>query len=270
MEEKEGQMNPKKIVAVLALLPVLVLAASYPAHPASADIIQRQLRIVSVQAFKFQGYQPLDVMVQITDEFEAPVSDANVDIALPSGEDIRLKGLGKGTYLGCDVAYFDGPAKGVVVAASANKKGWKGAGATTRANVGNLCGAGEPQMIVQSIQAAKLDGKRQPLTINVRIVDEMGQPVVGAKVLARATDFNTYRDGPLKDLGNGYYGSCAFGFFDTIGEGAISIHVRADLPGFRSGQSDARNSVGTLCNTPLPPPPPNDLNEVFTRALGAH
>lgn len=244
-------MNPKKIVAVLALLPILVLTAS---HAASAGSIPRHLRIVSLQAFKFQGYQPLDVAVQVADDFDTPVPDAEVRIALPNGSDIRLESMGKGTYIGCDVAYLDGPAKQVVVSASANKKGWRGDGITTRANVGNLCGAGEPQMFVQDIRVAKFDGKNQPLTIKLRLVDEMGRSVKGAKVLVRATDFNSYVEGPLQDDGDGYYSSCAFGYFDTTGEGAISVHVRADLPGFREAAIDSRNAVGTVCTSAVGTP----------------
>jgi hypothetical protein len=206
-------------------------------------------------------------MVQITDEDDTSVSDADVAIALPSGVDMPLKRMGKGTYIGCDIAYLDGPAKQVVVTASANKKGLKGASATTRANVGNLCGEGEPQMFVQGIKAAKLDGKGQPLTIQVRIIDEMGRPVAGAKVLARATDFNTYFDGPLTDEGNGYYMSCALGKFDTTGAGAIALHVRTERPGFREGAIDARNIVGNLCTSHLPSSSSAVGKDAFGRAL---
>jgi hypothetical protein len=262
-------MNPKKIVALLALLPLVMLTAP---HIASADITGRQLRIASLQAFKYQGYQPLDVLVQVTDEYGTLVSDANVVAGYdtPTGPQGKLlKSLGKGMYLGCDIDYLDGPAKMVVLTAAANKKGMKETSASARANVGNLCGAGEAQILVQQIQAAKPDGKGMPLSILVRIIDETGRPVLGAKVLARATDFHSYVDAPLIERGDGYYVSCAFAFFDTKGEGAISIHVRAESPGLRNGSGDTRNVVGSLCTNVFPPPPPNSANAGSGRALSS-
>src|SRR5690242_8955882 len=46
---KEGKMNPKKMVALIALLPVIMLAVP---NIASADINGRHLRIAVLKAFK--------------------------------------------------------------------------------------------------------------------------------------------------------------------------------------------------------------------------
>ena len=105
----------------------------------------------------------------------------------------------------------------------------------------------EPQLYVSEPKAAKPDGKKQPLDLSVELTDESGNPVVGAKVLARATDFETYVDAYLTDMGNGNYSTCAFGYFNGWGEGAVSVHVRAEKAGYTSGASDGSNTVGRLC-----------------------
>src|SRR4051812_35908643 len=128
-------MNPKKTLALIALL--LVVAAFNAPHSASADIF-RHLRIASLEAFKYQGYQPLDVTVQLTDEFGNPVSDADVIIAVNQDTStlVHLKSLGKGSYIGCDIDYLDGQS-GVVVTAAASKAGMTGVTAGIKSQPGN-------------------------------------------------------------------------------------------------------------------------------------
>lgn len=111
-------------------------------------------------------------------------------------------------------------------------------------------GHGEAQLYVSTPVAAKPDGKKQPLDLYVDVRDEAGRPVEGAKVLARATDFETYVDALLVDVGNGRYMVCAFGYFNGKGPGAVSIHVRATKPGYTPGESDGQNKVGRLCILP--------------------
>jgi hypothetical protein len=116
--------------------------------------------------------------------------------------------------------------------------------------MGQLCANCDLQLVVSVPKAAKPDGDKQPLDLSVQLTDENGNPVVGAKVIARATDFETFVDAPLTDLGNGRYAVCAFGTFNGVGAGAVRIHVRADKPGYRQGASDGSNSVGRLCPVP--------------------
>src|SRR5215203_5372154 len=71
----------------------------------------------------------------------------------------------------------------------------------------------EPQLHISKLEAAKPDGEKQPLDLMVLLTDESGNHLEGAKVMARATDFDTFVDAPLTDLGNGLYASCAFGYF---------------------------------------------------------
>jgi hypothetical protein len=110
-----------------------------------------------------------------------------------------------------------------------------------------LYGGVEPQLHVSTPKAAKPDGEKQPVDLSVKLTDESGNPITGAKVMARVTDFETFVDAPLTDMGNGQYGACAFGYFNGSGEGALRIHVRADKPGYTGGAGDGSNSVGRIC-----------------------
>jgi hypothetical protein len=112
------------------------------------------------------------------------------------------------------------------------------------------CAGGAPQLAVSAPKAAKPDGANQPLDLSIELTDGNGNPVLGAKVIARATDFGTFVDAPLTDLGQGRYAACAFGTFNGAGAGAVRIHVRAEKPGYTPGASDGSNSVGRLCPVP--------------------
>ena len=107
-----------------------------------------------------------------------------------------------------------------------------------------------PQLHVSEPVAAKPDGKKQPLDLFVDVTDEAGNPVKGAKVLARVTDYETFVDAPLTEVGNGRYMACAFGYFNGKGKGATAIHVRAEAAGYTPGESDGTNDVGKLCTLP--------------------
>jgi hypothetical protein len=120
---------------------------------------------------------------------------------------------------------------------------------TSGANTtGKPYGGNEPQLYVSGPKAAKPDGYKQPLDLSVELTDENGNPIVGAKVRARATDFETFVDAYLTDMGNGRYSACAFGYFNGSGEGAVRIHVRAEKAGYTSGAGDGSNYVGRQCS----------------------
>jgi hypothetical protein len=114
--------------------------------------------------------------------------------------------------------------------------------------ISNLYGGKELQLNVSKPKAAKPDGQKQPLDLSVELTGDGGNPIVGAKVLARATDFQTFVDAPLTDMGNGRYSACAFGYFNGSGEGALRIHIRADKPGYTSGAGDGSSYVGRICS----------------------
>jgi hypothetical protein len=276
-------MNPKKMVVLIALLPLVML--SMP-HSASADISGRLLRITYLKAFKYTGFGPLDVVAQVTDEYGTLVSDATLVITYDRAtrRDRVLKSSGKGLYVGCDIDGFLTFSNGMAVMATASRKGMEDASAKAQTVEGDLCGstsssaanvanvanvanianaAGKggadqamPRLVPQKINAAKPDGKT-PLDISLVVTDQSGKPVTGAKVLVRATDFNHHVDVTLVDRGNGIYSACAIGMFDTKGAGAIRIHVSAQRPGYQSSEADADNVVGALCSNVLPVPPPN-------------
>ena len=119
---------------------------------------------------------------------------------------------------------------------------------------GKLYAGGELQLYVSEPKAAKPDGEKQPLDLSVELIDESGNPIEGAKVLARATDFETHVDAYLTDMGNGLYAACAFGKFNGSGEGAVAIHVRAQKEGYTPGSNDGTNDVGRLCTRGGPKP----------------
>ena len=114
------------------------------------------------------------------------------------------------------------------------------------------CEGGEPQLYVSEPLAAKPDGDKQPLDLVIELTDDSDSPVVGAKVMARVTDFQTHVDAKLTDLGNGRYAACVFGYFNGSGSGALGIHVRAEKAGYMPGANDGTNFVGRLCTTPDP------------------
>jgi hypothetical protein len=273
-------MNPKKMVVLIALLPLVMLSVP---HSASADIAGRHLRFTYMKAFKYQGYGPLDVIAQVTDEYGTLVSDATVVIGygMPSNRDIMLRSSGKGVYVGCDVTSFTSPASGLVVLATASRKGMQDASAKAQTGSGDLCSplganvenvagianaegatsaggadGAAPRLVAQKINAAKLDGKG-PLDVSLVVTDQSGKPVTGAKVLVRATDFRNHVDATLVDRGNGIYSACALGAFDTEGAGAIKVHVNVQRPGYQSTDADAGNVVGSLCTNVFPAPAPN-------------
>src|SRR6266487_3509534 len=145
--------NPLVWLVALPLALALMGTRSAAADPVPSD---RALRFDSVQAYKYEGYQPLDVVARVVDNKGDAVDDADVLVILPDGSvSFVLKSIGKGYYLGCDIAYVQGPQ---VLAVVAKKKDWITAYINVKSQPGNRCGAGEPQLHVSEPVAAKPDG----------------------------------------------------------------------------------------------------------------
>jgi hypothetical protein len=235
-------MNGKLLLVCLALLPIALAIGG--SRPTQADMVSR-LKIEFAQAYKYSGNQPIDVLVRVVDDTGIAVNDADVATMLnAAGSNVKLKGMGKGTYIACDIASADGTA---VLNFVATRKGMLPARATAKTHPGNLCGGGQSTLVVSKPIAEKLDGKNQPIDIYVEVRDEAGKPVDGAKVLARASDGITYVDAPLDSIGGGRYLACNLGRFSGSGAGAVSIHIQAYASNFRPGQNDGKDTVGRIC-----------------------
>lgn len=242
-----GTSIGKRLLILAGLLP---LATQFNGGPgAGPDPIDTTLMFGQLAVYKYEGYQPYDVVARVVDGNGDPVSDASVSLVfaqLGKGS-IPLKSTGKGFYLGCDLEWVDAPSGALSARVIAAKKGMSSAEAIVSDQPGNACGLGESQIFVSGLEAAKPDGVKQPLDVVVRLKDESGTPVSGATVRARATDFHHYVDVTLTDMGGGKYMACTMGLFDTKGADEISIHVNASAPNYRSGDADGTNKVGFLC-----------------------
>ncbi|MEO8285186.1 MAG: hypothetical protein ABI670_01980 [Chloroflexota bacterium] len=243
-------MFHKRLLAIIALLPVLgqltALSGSTP--------VDRQLRISELAMYKYEGFQPYDVVARVLDGRGSPVDDAYVTITSASAGSVEatLRNSGRGYYVGCDLDWVDAPSGSLTTVVRVSQEGSKPTAASVRDHRGNYCGAGEPQIRPPKVSAAKQDGDKKPLDIQVEVVDETGAPVQGAFVFARATDFVRFVDAPLQDVGHGKYLSCNFGQFNSKGAGAISIHVSVSARGYRPAENDGTNKVGRLCESILP------------------
>jgi hypothetical protein len=243
-------MFHKSFMVIIALLPVLgqltTLSESTP--------VDRQLRVSEISMYKYEGYQPYDVVARVLDGRGTPIDDAYVTIVSTAAGRVGaiLRNTGRGYYVGCDLDWVNAPSGSLTTVVKVAQEGSKPTSATIHDHRGNYCGAGEPQIRPPRITAAKQDGDKKPLDIQVEVVDETGAPVPGAVVFTRATDFVRYVDAPLEDIGHGKYLSCNFGQFNSKGAGAISIHVRASAKGYRPAENDGTNKVGRICQDILP------------------
>ena len=244
------------IVVVAALLPLVTPMGAI--RGGGPDPSNNTLRFEQFTVFKYEGNQPYDVVTEVVDIDGNPATGADVRIifAALSKEDIPLKEMKPGVYIGCDVETLDMASGDLRINVAAAKKGYISAVESTNDQRGNACGAGEPQAYITKVEAAKPNGANQPLDVFVYLSDESGRPVKGARVMARATDFILHVDRPLKDLGDGRYLGCSIGKFSTVGPGQISLHVSASAAGYRSTEADTVNSVGRLCSRPSDIPPP--------------
>jgi hypothetical protein len=244
--------------AVVALGVAALAGAPAAASPAS-DYPEDQLRFETVAAFRYDGDQPVDLYAVLVDDVGAPVEGATVTVQVSTSPSAQVRTLqldekGSGIYVACDAVYPD-TARGASLFEFTGTLGrMHPAQAKTGSKPGNLCGAGEPQLHIASVRAAKADGKNQPLSVQVDLVDGAGNPVTGASVHVRATDYREHVDLYLPDAGGGRYFACNAGTFDTSGPGLIELMVYATAKGYRSDTAWTQNQVGYLCTTTVQQP----------------
>ena len=235
-------------------LGVAALTATPAAATAVNDYPEDALAFAYVAAYRYEGAQPVDLVAKVVDVEGMPVEGANIAVQITNSRSaqartVLLKEEGNGAYVACDAAYLEGPSDVDLYEFTATKDRMHPAVATVKGLRGNICGDGVPEIRIASIQAAKLDGAGQPLSVIVDLVDDGGNPVAGASVLVRATDLRKHVDLHLADAGGGRYSDCNVGLFDTSGKGQISLMVYATAKGYREATEWTENSVGYLCTT---------------------
>ncbi|HET9495554.1 MAG TPA: hypothetical protein VFR15_15080, partial [Chloroflexia bacterium] len=118
--------------------------------------------------------------------------------------------------------------------------------ASVKSDRGNLCGS-RPQIHIASLQAAKLDGPGQPLSVVVELVDDSGNPVTGADVMVQVTSLRRQIEIYLPEASGGRYADCDVALLDTTGAGQIGLVVYASAPGYAPATARTVNTVGYLC-----------------------
>jgi hypothetical protein len=252
-----GKSIGQKCLSAVVSLPLMFnMTGGISTISTPPDPIDNMLRFEELTVYKYDGFQPYDVVARVVDGNGDPATHANVKLLfIPlSKASIALKELKDGYYIGCDVETLDMPSGKLQVTAAAAKRGFITAQATASDQPGNACGGGESQLFVSTLEAAKPDGEMKSLDMVVHVSDETGSPVQGASVLARITDFNQYVDVLLTDMGGGKYMACSVGAFNSTGVSQLSIHVQASAKGYRQGAADGTNQVGTICSRPVPSP----------------
>ena len=242
-------------LAALAL-GVAALTATPVAAGTVNDYPEDALKFAFVSAYRYEGDQPVDVFAKLVDSQGEGVQGATVTVEISTSRSaqpiaIQLSDQGDGSYLACDATYLQGPSDEDLYVFTATKDRMHPAQDKVKGSRGNLCGEGEPQIHIASIAAAKLDGKGQPLSVVVDLVDDGGNPVTGADVLIRATDLRTHVDMHLPGGDGGRYADCDVALFDTEGAGQIGLMVNASAKGYRTATAWAENTVGYLCTNPV-------------------
>jgi hypothetical protein len=256
---KRGHYAPR--LAVVAAVAAIMLTSTASAQGNLGGINRRVstppedgLRITHVEAVRYSGYQPLDLLVDVADTSGAPAERVKVraDLNNPAGlSGITLVELGNGRYMACDVAYLDGPIGRTSITFRAERGREQSPEVTVVDSWGNNCGEGSPQLIASEPKAVKPDGPKMPLYVVVNVTDDGGHAIKGAKVLARATDYCDYAQDYLDDLGDGQYGKCGLGYFSTSGDGKIGVHVLVEKDGYRTTSNSSSNVVGSDCGSPI-------------------
>jgi hypothetical protein len=251
-------MQRNKNLPWLAALALGVAALTATPAVASTDIDYPEdaLQFANVAAYRYEGDQPVDLYAEVRDAEGSLVEGATITVEISTARSARplivhLLDKGNGVYAACDAAYLDGASDADVYVFTATKDRMHPAEEKVKSKRGNLCGQGEPQIHIASVSAAKLDGKGQPLSVLVELVDDGGNPVTGADVLIRATDLRTHVDMYLPEAGGGRYADCKVTFFDTSGAGQIGLMVYATAKGHRSATAWSENTVGYLCANPV-------------------
>ena len=223
------------------------------ASPAS-DYPEDQLRFEKVAAYQYDPSQPVDLYAVLVDDMGAPVEGATVTVKVSTSPSAQVRTLqldekGSGIYVACDAAYSDTAREASVFEFTGTLGRMHSAQAKATSEHGNICGADEPQLHIASVRAAKPNGKNQPLSVQVDLVDDAGNPVTGASVHVRATDYREHVDMYLPEAGDGRYSACNIGTFDTSGPGLVELMVYATAKGYRADTAWTENQVGYLCTT---------------------
>jgi hypothetical protein len=242
-------------LAVVALS-VAVLTATPAAATTVNDYPEEALQFGSVAAYRYEGDQPVDLFAEVLDVEGSPVEGATVTVEIRTSRSaqprlVHLEDKGSGLYTACDAAYLEGATDTDIYEFTASKDRMHPAFAKVKSDRGNLCGEGEPQIHIASVQAAKLDGAGKPLSVIVDLVDDGGNPVTGANVMIQVTDLRTQIEIGLSEANGGRYADCDVARFDTAGAGQIGVMVYASAPGYRSATAWAENTVGYLCSNPV-------------------
>jgi hypothetical protein len=238
---------------------VAALTATPAAASAVIDYPEDQLVFASVSAQRYEGDQPVDLFAELLDIEGAPVEGAAITVEINTSSSAQLRKVqleekGRGLYIACDAAYMQGSSGEDVYVFTATKNRMHPAQEKVQSKRGNMCGEGEPQIHIASVQAAKVDGPNKPLSVLVELVDDGGNPVHDAKVRVRATNFEHYRDVNVSETSSGKYSDCNVALFSTDGPGEIVIMVQASADGYRSAYAWGENTVGYLCTTTVQQP----------------
>jgi len=243
-------------LAALALGVAALTAAPAVASPDSNDYPEEALKFATVAAYRYGGNQPVDLVAKVVDDQGAAVEGANVTVEINTSKSARpamlhLQDKGNGNYIACDAAFLEGPSDVDTYLFKATLDRMHPAEAKVKSERSNLCGGGEPQMRIASVQAAKLDGSKQPLSVLVELVNDEGNPVHDAKVLVRSTDLENYTEVLLPETSSGTYSDCNVARFSTKGPDQISVMVQAWAEGYAPALAWGENIVGYLCTTPV-------------------
>jgi hypothetical protein len=242
-------------LAAVALI-VAVLTATPAAATTVSDYPEDALQFGSVVAYRYEGDQPVDLFAEVLDAEGTPVEGAVVMVEISTSRSARpslvqLEDQGGGLYRACDATYLEGATETDIYEFTASKDRMHPAFARVKSDRGNLCGKGEPQIHIASVQAAKLDGAGKPLSVIVDLVDDGGDPVAGADVIIQVTDVRSQIEMRLSEASGGRYADCDVAYFDTMGAGQIGIMVYASADGYRSATAWTENAVGYLCANPV-------------------
>src|SRR5512138_288666 len=225
MEMKRNTSLPWLAVVAMGL----AIAIGTPAAARTAsDYPEDALKFAFVGAYRYEGAQPVDLLAKVVDDRGMPVEGATVTVQINSSASaqvrtIRLEDEGSGAYVACDAVYLNGPTENDLYTFTATMGRMQPAVAQVKSDLRNACGAGQPQIRIASAKAQKLDGKGQPLSVLVQLVDDGGNSVTGARVRVSAAGNFDSADTYLAEIGGGRYLNCNVARFDTSGAGQIGV-----------------------------------------------
>ena len=235
-------------------LTIAVLTATPAAAGTANEYPEDALKFASVATYRYEGHQPVDLYAEVVDVQGTPIDDATVTVEVNTSRSaqpvtIHLENEGNGIYTACDAAILDSKIDSDIYKFTATKDRMHPAIEKVKSQRGDLCSASEPQIHIASIQAAKLDGEDQPLSVIVELVDDFDNPVEDANVLITVTNLRRQIEMYLPDVGGGSYADCDVALLDTTGAGQIEVTVFASAPGYASATARTENTVGNHCAT---------------------